>query len=303
MSEVGEIRLSKHHGAGNDFLVFMDMADRRPFSAIEVRAMCDRHFGVGADGIVRVLAGGSGAALSMELRNADGSFAEMSGNGIRCLAQAAIEAGVVAAGVVTVETVVGVRNVDYETVGPGLGRAAVDMGPAILGSELAIDDLAVDATVAVHKARSVDMGNPHIVLMCDRASDEVVSTVGACLARSVPEGANVEFAWRDTGPEALDVRVFERGVGETLACGTGAAAAVAAAHAWEMVGDRVEVHLPGGMLEVEVRRDSIVLRGPTRKVAEVMIRESNLVELVGEMLARQTPRKSTGVSSETVGRQ
>jgi len=303
MSETGEIRLSKHHGAGNDFLVFMDMVDRRPLSAIEVRAMCDRQFGVGADGIVRVLAGGSGAALSMELRNADGSFAEMSGNGIRCLAQAAVEGGVVAAGVITVETVVGVRNVDYETVGPGLGRAAVDMGPAILGSELAIDDLGVDATVTVHKARSVDMGNPHIVLMCGSVSDEIVRTVGARLARSVPEGANVEFVQRDTGRETLDVRVFERGVGETLACGTGAAAAAAAAHAWGMVGDRVEVHLPGGTLEVEVRRDSVVLRGPTRKVAEVTIRESDLVELVGEMIARQTPKKSTGVSSEMVGRQ
>jgi diaminopimelate epimerase len=291
MSEVGELRLSKHHGAGNDFLVFMDLADRRPFSATEVRALCDRHFGVGADGIVRVLAGGSSASLSMELRNADGSFAETSGNGIRCLVQAAVEAGVVAAGVVTVETVVGVRNVDYETIERGLGRAAVDMGPAILGPELVVDE-----TAGVQKARSVNMGNPHIVLICARVGDE------AHLAQSVPGGANVEFAWVDNGPEALDVRVFERGVGETLACGTGACAAAVAARAWELVGDHVEVHLPGGTLEVEMGRASVVLRGPTRKVAEVTIRESDLVERVGELVARHTPRESTGVPSEALGR-
>jgi diaminopimelate epimerase len=302
MSEVGELRLSKHHGAGNDFLVFMDLADRRPFSATEVRALCDRHFGVGADGIVRVLAGGSSASLSMELRNADGSFAETSGNGIRCLVQAAIEAGVVAAGVVTVETVAGVRNVDYETIERGLGRAAVDMGPAILGPELAVDELAVDETAGVQRARSVNMGNPHIVLICARVGDEVLRTVGAHLAQSVPGGANVEFAWVDNGPEALDVRVFERGVGETLACGTGACAAAVAARAWELVGDHVEVHLPGGTLEVEMGRASVVLRGPTRKVAEVRIRESDLVELVGELVARHTPRESTGVPSEALGR-
>jgi diaminopimelate epimerase len=297
MSEAGEVRLSKHHGAGNDFLVFMDLADRRPFSGAEVRALCDRHFGVGADGIVRALAGDDEAALSMELRNADGSFAEMSRNGIRCLVQAAVEAGVVADGAVAVKTAAGVRKVDYRTLEPGLGHGAVEMGPATLGPEFAAEEPA-----GVERARSVDMGNPHIVLMCAPVDDEVVRTAGARLERSVPGGVNVEFAWRDTGPEALDVRVFERGAGETLACGTGACAAAAAAHSWGMVGNHVHVHLPGGTLEVEIGEHTIVLRGPTRKVAEVMIRESDLSGLVDELIGRQSPDVSTGSPSEVVGR-
>ncbi|MGD0320571.1 MAG: diaminopimelate epimerase [Acidimicrobiales bacterium] len=299
MSEVGELRLSKHHGAGNDFLVFMDLANRRPFSATEVRALCDRHFGVGADGIMRVLAGGSGASVSMELRNADGSFAEMSGNGIRCLVQAAIEAGAVAEGLVGVMTDAGLCEVDFETVEPGFGRASVDMGPVALGPELAV---AVEELAGVERARSVDMGNPHIVLMCSRVGDEVVRIAGERLARSVPGGTNVEFAWIDVGTEALNLRVFERGVGETLACGTGACAAVAAARSWELVGDRVEVLLPGGKLDVEIGTASVILRGPTRKVADVAIRESGLARLVDELVARQTSRNSTGMPSEAVGR-
>ena len=168
---------------------------------------------------MRLLEGRDGAAISMELQNADGSDAQLSGNGIRCLVQAAVEAGLVREGPVVVGTAVGPRTVEYETLGPGLGNAAVDMGPANLGTELAVEELP-----GVERARSVDVGNPHIVLFGDPVGDEMLGSLAVDLSRSVPGGANVEFAWRDERPGALRVRVYERGVGETLACGTGACA-------------------------------------------------------------------------------
>lgn len=291
----GSLLLSKHHGAGNDFLVLIDLADRRPLSSGEVRALCDRHLGVGADGIVRVLGPSAGTALVMDLCNADGSVAEMSGNGIRCMVQAAVEAGIVPEGTVTVKTLAGLRRVDYETRAPGLGVAAVDMGPAVLGREIPVDE-----PIDVQRARSVDMGNPHIVLLCAPAGDDMVKSVGGRLDQAVPGGTNVEFAWRAVEPDSLNVRVFERGVGETLACGTGACAAAAAAHSWGVVGNQVSVRLPGGTLEVEMRAESVVLRGPTRKVAEVEVSESDLAELVLEMPGGRQPRRPETSAGEVV---
>jgi diaminopimelate epimerase len=171
------------------------------------------------------------------------------------------------------------------------------MGPATLGPELVLDE-----PPGVERARSVDMGNPHIVLFGKPVGEEVVGTVGGRLSRSVPRGANVEFAWRGGRPEALVARVYERGVGETLACGTGACAVAAAAHEWGMVGNRVEVHLPGGSLGVDLSGATIVLRGPTRKVAQVAVRESDLAELVGETSRWRAAGGPDGPSTEAVGR-
>src|SRR5277367_4842126 len=113
MKKKKEFHLTKHHGAGNDFLVILDPDDRRPLSAAGVRVLCDRHRGIGADGVLRVMNGRAGAVLSMELRNADGGVAEMSGNGIRCLVQAAVDAGLVKPPTFTVSTLAGLRTVDY----------------------------------------------------------------------------------------------------------------------------------------------------------------------------------------------
>src|SRR5579862_2375002 len=118
----GVLRLTKHHGAGNDFLVLLDAEERWPLGAAEVAALCDRRRGVGADGVLRGVPGRDGAALRMALRNADGSTAEMSGNGIRCLVQAAVAAGWAAAGDVEVDTDAGRRTVAFAP-GPAPGLA------------------------------------------------------------------------------------------------------------------------------------------------------------------------------------
>ncbi|HEY5025813.1 MAG TPA: diaminopimelate epimerase [Acidimicrobiales bacterium] len=270
MDARGALRLTKHHGAGNDFLVLLDPDDRRRLSAAEARALCDRHRGIGADGVLRAVSGAGPAALSMDLHNADGGVAEMSGNGIRCLVQAAVDGALVGAGRVAVQTLGGLRTVEYRPgPEPGAGYGRVDMGRAELGRRLEEHELG-DA----RWGRFVDMGNPHVVLFGSRPEDHTVGTVGVRWDRSVPEGANVEFVWPGPGAGELSMRVWERGVGETLACGTGACAVVAAAHGQGEVGTRVRVHNPGGPLDVELEESGVFLAGPTQKVGDVVVDEA-----------------------------
>lgn len=268
------LHLTKHHGSGNDFLVLVDPTDGSRLSAEVVRALCDRRRGVGADGVIRVLEGGEGADLTMELWNADGGLAEMSGNGMRCLAQAAVEAGMVRPPEFSVKTAVGTRKVEYRP-GPvrGAASASVDMGMAGLGPDQP------DAFGA-RLARQVDMGNPHLVLLGPDPDEVDVSEVGSRLQSVHPGGINVEFVSVGPEPDALTLRVWERGVGETCACGTGSAAAAAAARSWSLVGDRVDVHNPGGTLQVLLATDGIHLRGPVHKVADVVVDVDMLLESV-----------------------
>ncbi len=279
MDAGGALRLTKHHGAGNDFLVLLDPDDRRPLSAQEARALCDRPRGIGADGVLRAVVGHAPAALSMDLRNADGGVAEMSGNGIRCLVQAAVDAGMVKAGTVTVQTLGGLRTVEYRSESPaGLGYGRVDMGRGALGAELG-----AEVPAGVRWGQHVDMGNPHVVLFGPPAGDDTVALVGPHLESSVRGGANVEFVWRGPAPGDLTLRVWERGVGETLACGTGACAAALAAHAHGEAADHVRVHNPGGILDVALGADGIMLAGPTQNVGDVTVDEAVLARLVAAL--------------------
>jgi len=259
------LRLAKYQGAGNDFLVLVDLDDRTSLDPPTVRALCDRRFGVGADGVIRILAGDGGADLTMDLTNADGGTAEMSGNGIRCLAQAAVAAGLVQPPTFAVRTLGGVRTVAYrEGTGGGPAWASVDMGPARLGPERT-------PAFAERRARLVDMGNPHLVLLGEDPSGIEVTELGTKLQAEFPEGVNVEFIALGPEPDALTLRVWERGVGETLACGTGTAASAAAAHDWGLVGSTVDVHNPGGTLRVELGDETVVLSGPVAFVADIQV--------------------------------
>jgi diaminopimelate epimerase len=208
----------------------------------------------------------------MELWNADGSVAEMSGNGIRCLAQAAVEAGVVRPPTFTVWTMAGLRTVEYHPgAAPGVAEASVDMGKAVLGPDQ-------PQQFPDRRARQVDMGNPHLVLLGPNVADVDVEQLGTQLQAAHPGGINVEFITEGPGPDAITLRVWERGVGQTQACGTGSAAAAAAAQSWGVVGDRVEVHNPGGVLTVVLASDGIFLSGPVRTVARIDVDPAELLE-------------------------
>jgi diaminopimelate epimerase len=259
------LSLTKHHGLGNDFLVLLDPEERTPVDASMARALCDRHRGIGADGIMRVTPGTQGADVVMHLRNADGTEAELSGNGLRCLGQAVVEAGMATGPVVTVATAAGVRRLEVQP-GELAGSVlvSVEMGKAELGADQPQD-------FPDRRARTVDMGNPHLVLVGPDPIGVDVAGIGSGLEQVHEGGINVEFVMVGPGRDELTMRVWERGVGETLACGTGACAAAAAAHAWGLVGERVTVLQPGGAAEVEVRADGIVLRGPAHRIARIEV--------------------------------
>ena len=237
------MRLSKHHGLGNDFLVRLD----GDVDAAMAVALCDRRRGVGADGLIGYAGG------AMVLFNADGSRAEMSGNGIRCLAQAIARSR-------------GVDELD-EVIATDAGprRVALRPGPA---------DGEVEVTVDMGEARivrlgdrdaEVDMGNPHHVLLMDD-----VDTVDLLAIGGREPDVNVEVIAPDGGG-GLRLRVHERGAGITEACGTGACAAAAAAHKWGLVGREVTVRMPGGDVVVGLADGAVSLRGPAVLVADVEV--------------------------------
>ncbi len=262
--------LTKHHGLGNDFLVLADRTGELAPDADFARTVCDRHRGIGADGLLHLGPGGDGIDIAMVLLNADGGRAEMSGNGIGCLVQAALLAGMAEGPVVTVGTDAGRRTVTiHPGEGPGAHVATVGMGPAELG-----EDEPEWTGGDVLRAARVSMGNPHLVLHA--ADAELLDDRGwvADLGRRANDatagGVNVEVvALADHGELRMDV--YERGVGLTLACGTGAAAAAAAARRWELAGDRVVVRMPGGPTTVDLAGPEVELTTPIAFVGTVVL--------------------------------
>jgi diaminopimelate epimerase len=261
------MRLTKHHGLGNDFLVLLDLDDTSPVAPATAVALCDRHTGVGADGLLRVTAGTGDADVTMELLNADGSVAEMSGNGIRCLAQAVFHAGIVTPPVLRVATLAGLRTVTE--VGRTDGRTqrlSVEMGQAkVVGEE---PEWAGGRAV---RATRVDVGNPHLVIQWadhDLPGDDVLVAIGSSIDRATPGGSNVELVRPGPNEGELTMVVFERGVGPTRACGTGACAVAAAAQEWNLTESHAVVHMPGGPVEITLG-DPVLLIGDATFVATI----------------------------------
>ena len=274
------MRLAKLHATGNDFLV----ADAPGPDPTAVSWLCDRHRGIGADGLLVLGPGAAGADCTMTLFNADGTQAEMSGNGIRCLAWVAVARGVATGRVLTVDTAAGRRRVDLEP-DPVTGRlrhATVDMGavtfePADIPFEgpSALDVAATYHGVTYH-GDAAGIGNPHLVLLVDDVAAARVTQHGPHLEhdRRFPAGTNVEFV-APAGPDTLVMRVWERGVGETLSCGTGACVAAAVAHRRGLVARHVTVQMPGGFLDVELGT-TVRLGGPVTHVFDVDVDEASL---------------------------
>lgn len=262
------MRLTKHHGLGNDFLVLLDLDGVRPIEPSDAISLCDRRTGIGADGLLRVSAGTGDAHVTMELLNADGSVAEMSGNGIRCVAQAVVRAQPVEDPVLRVATSAGLRTVTLiSVIDQVTQRWQVDMGPAKV---LRHDPDWAQAPGL--RASWVDVGNPHLVIEWPdhgRPSDDVLIDLGRRVNAATRGGTNIELLRRGSAPDTIDMVVYERGVGPTQACGTGACAAAAAAHDWGLVGLRSTVAMPGGPVDIELG-DPVLLTGDATYVADVV---------------------------------
>jgi diaminopimelate epimerase len=263
------IPFTKGHGTQNDFVVLPDPDGVLDLTAARVAALCDRHRGLGADGVLRVVRWAAlkddafpaepGVEWFMDYRNADGSVAEMCGNGVRVYAHWLDRAGWLPDdGPLPLGTRAGVRGVRFFADG-----VSVDMGPARVGP-------ASTAEVGgrTFAGTAVDVGNPHLACVTDVALETLDLTVEPAFDRALfRHGVNVEFV-SPVRDGRVAMRVHERGVGETRSCGTGTVAAVVAAlrTAGETTGD-VEVTTPGGRLRVTVGDDTTVLHGPAVLVA------------------------------------
>lgn len=263
-----ELAFHKLEGAGNDYVFVDAIAQRFPIerAAELARSWSDRHRGIGADGLILLLPGTGGCDVAMRMWNADGSEGAMCGNGLRCLAALAQRLGHARGpGAIRVATPAGERSVVLGPMGPGgIARSALaDLGVVTVGAtrSLAVAGRTLDVV-------AVDAGNPHAVVFVAHDLDaHPVAELGAALQAhaAFPGGVNVEFV--HATPQGLWCRVFERGSGETLACGTGAAAAALAARVTgRFAGHPVPVHMRGGTLLVHDEGHRIVLEGPVRHV-------------------------------------
>ena len=250
------MRLTKHEGWGNDFLVVSDPQNAARLTPELARRLCDRRFGIGADGLLHLSKTDVRADITMRLLNADGSAAEMSGNGLRCLVQAAVRGGWVSGADVTISTDAGYRTAHVtKTKHPLVHFIRVDMGPVVIEGTDEDDML-------------LNVGNPHRVRRVPDPDAYDLANAGA----RWPD-VNLEVIASGNEPDLVKMRVHERGAGETLACGTGACAVAVAASKWGLVtGTLVTVRQPGGDAEVDITdTDHVQLAGPVTYIGAIEI--------------------------------
>jgi diaminopimelate epimerase len=266
--------LTKLHGLGNDFIVYVadGTHDAPADPAAFARRVCDRHRGVGADGLLTAVPGPAPDAWEMTLHNADGSLAEMSGNGIRCFAQAVIRhTGSSLPATLRVQTDGGPRtvSVDADPGGdPDVVTASVTMGAPRPGPSL--EGITVPGRRPIGRMASWDVGNPHLVLEVADVADVDLEVEGPAWDALVPGGVNVHFI-TITGDNEVDQVTWERGAGVTLACGTGATATALSLHAWGAASSPVSVRMPGGTVRVELA-DEPTLYGPSEWIADLVVK-------------------------------
>ena len=263
MTEPKTLSFAKYEGLGNDFLV-IDTTDEALVDAARVAQLCDRHFGVGGDGVLLVTPPTSlGACATMVVLNADGSRPEMCGNGLRCVALHLASLDPTRGSSFIVDTDAGQRLVAVERTGKG---ASVSVG---MGRGVPEGDVSYAYRGKELKFARVSMGNPHAIVFDCGLDERALDELGPALSATFPAGSNIELV-TTRGERTLDLLVWERGVGRTLACGTGACAVVVAAARQGRVpfDTEIEVRLPGGPLHISVARETldVTMRGPARRV-------------------------------------
>lgn len=276
----------KAHGTGNDFVLLADPDDAWSLTAGFVHALCDRHRGLGADGVIRIAPPRRGvdADVFMDYRNADGTVAEMCGNGVRCVAKYVADR--VGGDAVAVDTRAGVkpvvvtdRHADHR-----VARLRVDMGAP---QGVASETVRLDGTPT--EVTTVSMGNPHAVVHAEPAAAPLAAWAAQLTGSPLfPHGVNVEVI-TVTGRDAIAGRIYERGVGETLASGSGASAMAVAAHHRGLTGPVVEVTLPGGRLEVDWGPATLTVTGPAEEVASGVLDNGWLARLPGGAAGQDAP--------------
>ena len=271
----------KMQGAGNDFVLIDARALERNWGKL-ARAMCHRYFGVGADGILLLLPS-KVADFRMRLFNSDGSEAELSGNGLRCFARYVVENGMARGPEVRIETMAGVRVVQVHSRGGRISKIRVGMGvprfapaeiPVLIDAPVGRDGVSrvIDHPIEVGgrelKLTCLSMGNPHAVAFLDEPVGEFpLEEIGPRVEHHHLFPSRVNFEIVNIGGDRVVARVWERGAGETLACGSGICAVAVAARLHGWIGDKVDIIQPGGTLTVEWDgHGEVFLRGPAETV-------------------------------------
>lgn len=275
-----EVIFTKMHGLGNDY-IYINCLDGEPADPYCLSVeMSDRHTGVGADGII-LICKSEIADFKMRMFNADGSEGRMCGNASRCIGKYVYERGLTDSTALTLETLSGIKKLELHL--NGLGRVdsvTVDMGapeltckrvPVKFAGEMMIDN-PVDTSVGKLNVTAVSMGNPHGVIFVEESVDDLdIETIGRELENHAmwPDRANIEFA-RVLDERTVEMRVWERGSGETMACGTGACATAVAANQLGHVGEEVTIKLRGGDLRIKLDANTghVMMTGPAATVFE-----------------------------------
>ena len=267
---------TKMHGLGNDYVCINCFRERVEDPSGFARTLCDRHYGIGADSLI-LICPSKVSDFKMEIYNSDGSVAGMCGNGIRCLGKYVYDYRLTGKETLSIETKSGIRNMHLHIQDGKACGAMVDMGVPRLNAHsipiLSEKDLVINDPIEVQKKNyrmtGISMGNPHAVIFSEEINGISLEETGRELEfhPRFPERANIEFC-HVTARDRMEIRVWERGVGETLACGTGACAAVVASVLNDLTDEEVIVKLLGGELSVRWDRkvNHVFLEGPAVKV-------------------------------------
>ena len=266
------IKFTKMHGLGNDY-VYMDAIHQKIENITTLaKFVSDRHFGIGSDGLI-LICESKVADFKMRMFNSDGSEAEMCGNGIRCVGKFVYDKGLTNKTTVKIETLAGIKTLILNTKDGKVETARVDMGEPILeaekipviSTEKPVKNLELEAENKKFKFTCVSMGNPHAITIVENTKEFDVEKYGKVLEidKAFPKKANIEFA-QIIDRQNINMRVWERGAGETLACGTGACATAVACNLNGLTDRKVNIELLGGTLNIEWNEtdNHIYMTGP-----------------------------------------
>ena len=281
------IKFTKMHGLGNDY-VYIDAINQKIENESSLaKFVSNRHFGIGSDGLILICKSDI-ADFKMRMFNSDGSEAEMCGNGIRCVGKFIYDKGLTDKTIVKIETLAGIKTLVLNTKDGKVETARVDMGEPILeaekipviSKEQPVKNLELEAENKKFKFTCVSMGNPHAITIVENTKEFDVEKYGKILEvdKAFPKKANIEFA-QIIDKENIKMRVWERGAGETLACGTGACATAVACNLNGLTGRKVNIELLGGTLNIEwnEKDNHVYMTGPAVTVFDGELYEEAII--------------------------
>ena len=281
------IKFTKMHGLGNDY-VYIDAINQKIENESSLaKFVSNRHFGIGSDGLI-LICKSEIADFKMRMFNSDGSEAEMCGNGIRCVGKFVYDKGLTNKTTVKIETLAGIKTLILNTKDGKVGTARVDMGEPILeaekipviSTEKPVKNLELEAENKKFKFTCVSMGNPHAITIVENTKEFDVEKYGKVLEidKAFPKKANIEFA-QIIDRQNINMRVWERGAGETLACGTGACATAVACNLNGLTDRKVNIELLGGTLNIEwnEKDNHVYMTGPAVTVFDGELYEEAII--------------------------